>query len=156
MSLMVHFCIMGMTNKQKKEWAHLVYTKEGLNQKETAAKVGVTAKTLNIWVGDGKWDELKASFTVSKEQQLKRIYAQINELNSAIEKKKPGEKYADSKEADTLTKLASSARSLETETSIAEIINTFIDFQNWLRGMDFEKAREFAKYQDDFVKSKLK
>lgn len=145
-----------LSNKQKKEWAKLIYTIEGLNGKETAKKVGVGAKTMSQWVNEGKWDNLKASFIITKEQQLHRMYAQINEINTEIEKREEGKRYANNKEADTLVKLTAAAKSLESETSIADIISTFIDFNDWLRLLDLPKAQDFQKLQDEYIKTKLK
>src|SRR4051812_43183728 len=92
---------------QKREWAKTLYVHQRLNQKETAIKVDVSAKTMCLWVEKYSWDTLRVSIILTKEQQLNRIYSQINELNTKIESKPEGERYADSKEADTLVKLSS-------------------------------------------------
>jgi transcriptional regulator with XRE-family HTH domain len=142
--------------KQKKEWAKLLYTMQRLNQKQTAEKVGVSPKTMNNWVQDEKWDDLRASLIVTKQEQLRRLYAQINEINTEIESRPEGKRYALSKEADTLVKLTASAKALETESSIAEMIAAFTGFINWLRLSDLLKAQEFTRLQDEFIKTLLK
>jgi len=144
-----------MENAQKKEWAKLIYTKEGLNGKETARKVGVSAKTMSEWVNKGKWDDLKASLIISKDQQLRRLYAQINELNNAIEDRELGKRFADNHESDTLVKLTSAIKKLEDESGLSGIIEAFSGFMHWLRLIDLPKAQEFLKYQDDYIKTKL-
>jgi transcriptional regulator with XRE-family HTH domain len=146
-----------LTIKQKKDWAKTLYVFQRLNQKETAAKVGVSAKTMNEWVnGKEKWDTLRVSIILTKEQQLHRVYSQINELNSSIELKQEGSRYADSKEADTLVKLTSAAKDLETETGISDIIETFKLFTNWLKQHNLAKAQELVKLQDDFIATRIK
>lgn len=144
-----------LSNTQKKDWAKLIYTTEGLNGKLTAQKVGVSAKTMSAWVIKGKWDDLKASLIISKEQQLRRIYFQINEINNDIETREVGKRYANSKEADTLVKLTSAAKTLETESGLSSIIEAFMGFNNWLRLLDLKKAQEFLKLQDGYIKTKL-
>lgn len=144
-----------LSNTQKKEWARLIYTTEGLNGKQTAQKVGVSAKTMSQWVTQGKWDDLKASLIISKEQQLRRIYAQINEINNDIETREVGKRYANSKEADTLVKLTSAAKTLETESGLSSIIEAFMGFNDWLRLLDLKQAQEFLKLQDQYIKTKL-
>lgn len=143
--------------KQRKEWAKLLFTKATMTQKEIAEAVGVTEATLSSWVRNEKerWDLLKANLVITKEQELRRIYLQINELNSYIESKEPGKRFADNKQADTLSKLAASAKQLETETSIADSINVFVEFTEWLRMSDFLKSQEFAEYMEAFIKNKL-
>lgn len=144
-----------LSNTQKKEWARLIYTTEGLNGKQTAQKVGVSAKTMSQWVTQGKWDDLKASLIISKEQQLRRVYAQINEINNDIETREVGKRYANSKEADTLVKLTSAAKTLETESGLSSVIEAFMGFNDWLRLLDLKKAQEFLKLQDEYIKTKL-
>jgi len=144
-----------LTLRQKKDWAKLLYLKTQMNQKEIAAKVQTTEKTLGKWVKTGKWDVLKSSFTITKEQELRRIYQQISSLNDAIEGREEGKRFPDGKEADTLSKMASAARSLETDTSISQIIDTSMEIVRWIQETDFEKAKELSDYFDAFIKHKL-
>jgi hypothetical protein len=144
-----------LTIKQKKDWAKLLYLKTQMNQKEIAAKVETTEKTLGKWVTINKWDLLRSSFTITKEQELRRIYQQIHELNNSIENREEGKRFANTKEADTLSKMASAARSLETDTSISQIIDTSIQIIKWIQHSDFEKAKELSDYFDSFIKHKL-
>ena len=116
-----------MEIKQKKEWAKLLYLKSDLNQKEIAEKVDVSEKTLSHWVNDEKenWELLKSSFIITREQELRRIYIQISELNNSIADREHGHRFATPKDADVLSKLAAAAKSLEAETSISETISVF-------------------------------
>lgn len=142
--------------KQRKEWAKLLFTSTSDTQKEIAARVCVTEKTLSDWINKEKWRKLKASLVITKKEELGRIYNQIFELNTAIESRQEGERYATNREADTLSKLAASAKSLEIETSVAEIINVFIDFTDWLRNENLALAQQLIELQDEYIKTKLR
>jgi len=146
----------GLTNKQKKEWAYTEYVINNLTQKEVAGKVSISAVTMNKWVKQGNWDELRRKMLVTREKQLARLYAQLDELTRAIEQKPEGERYANSKEADTLNKLTAAIRSFETEASVADIVEVSKRLLNWLRPMNAAKAIEIAGIFDDFVKYTLK
>jgi len=148
---------MEATISQKKEWAKLLYLKSELNQKEIAEKVNISEKTLSKWVNDENenWELLKSSFAITREQELRRIYIQISELNNSISSRDRGCRFATSKEADTISKLASAAKSLEAETSISDTISVFREFTEWLKEVDFARAKEFITYQDGFIKHKL-
>ena len=64
-------------NNIKKQWAKHLYIYDNLTQKEIAAKVGITEKTLSKWVNDPKenWEMLKSSLTITKAQELKRLHS---------------------------------------------------------------------------------
>jgi DNA-binding XRE family transcriptional regulator len=145
-----------MNVSEKKEWAKTIYIREQLTQKETARRVKVTEKTMSSWVNKEGWEKLRQSIIVTKEEQLRRIYMQIDELNSFIMDLEPGHRFANSKQADTINKLASAARKLETEASIADIIEVSKRFLNWLRQTDFEKAKDVSNLIDAFIKDSLK
>jgi DNA-binding XRE family transcriptional regulator len=145
-----------MKREEKKDWARLLYTREKITQKEVAERVGITAKTMCSWVREENWDKLRQSIIVTKEEQLRRIYMQIEELNTSIMSKPEGERFANSKQADTMNKLASAARKLETEASIADIIEVSKRIITWIRQNDFEKAKEISNIIDAFIKDQLK
>lgn len=143
-----------MKGNQKKEWAKLLFTVENLTQVEIASKTGVSKVTINQWVKKGKWDEQKASLTVTREQQLQRLYLQIAAINEAISER--DQKYPNSKEADTINKIASAIEKMERESSLADIISVSKKFLDWLRPLDLIKAKELSGLFDAFIKDNLK
>ena len=145
-----------LTNKQKKEWAQLLITRENYTQKEAADKVEVSSVTMNKWFKDGNWERLKQSMLVTRQEQLSRMYMQLDELNSAILKKPEGERYVNSKEADIISKLSGAINTLESEASIADIVEVNKRILNWLKPLAPNKAKEIAVVFDDFIKHVLK
>lgn len=147
-----------LTIKQKKEWAKTLYVREGLTQKEIADKVDVSKVTVNKWANDPaeNWDKLKQSMLITRETQLRRLYMQLDELNTAIMSRDEGQRFASSKESDTISKLANAIKTLESEASIADIVEVSKRLLNWLRPLDTVKARDFAQTIDEFIKEVLK
>ena len=142
-----------LTNEQKKAWAKTLYTRETLTQAEIAERVGVSRVTVNNWIGKGNWEQLKASITITREEQLKNLYRQLAELNNAIMGKPEG----------TFRTRGSGHRfpncrthqKLETEVGLADIISVFSDLLKWVRTYDSTQAKEITPLLDAFVKSKL-
>lgn len=164
-----------MTNKQKEEFAEWLVIRTSATKKEIAQRVGVTPKTMGRWWDKNNWEQKRTSFFITKGQELQRIYIQISTLNNEIaerpkkwaelKEKYPEDKnipneapkgYASPREADTLSKLTASARSLETEVSLADIIDVAIKFTDWMREVDFEKSKEISDYFDSFIKDSNK
>lgn len=143
-----------LTLKQKREWAQMLYTKERLSQKEIADRVGVTEKTISNWKQRYEWDALGQSINVTKEVQLKRMYAQLDRLTQAIEDKEEN-KYPDIKEINTMTQLTNNIQKLETETSVAEIIDVGMKFVNFIRKDDWGMAQNITKLLDAFIQDSM-
>lgn len=146
----------GLTLDQKKEWAELLCTKEGYSQKDAAAKVGVSTVTMNKWYNEGNWHRIRQSMLITRQEQLSRLYMQLDELTSKISKKPEGDRYADSKEADTIAKLSGAIKTMETECSIADIVEVSKRFLSWYRPFNHTKALEIAGLFNDFIKNILK
>ena len=141
---------------QKKEWAKLLYIRENLTQKEIAQKVGSSAVTIGKWIKKENWDKLRQSMLITRETQLSRLYMQLDELNAAIMKREEGTRFPDYKEADAISKLTNAIKTMETEASIADIVEVAKRLLNWLRPINPDKAVEVARIIDDYIKDILK
>lgn len=144
-----------ITKQQKKSWAQTLYLKENLTQQEIADRVGVSRVTISKWVRDGKWEEHKAGLTITREQQIANLYRQVAEINRTIETRPDGERFSTPAEADTLVKLSSAIRKMETDAGIADVISVLTQFINFVRPADLEKAKDITRLADAFIRSRL-
>lgn len=144
-----------LTNAQKKEWAKTLYLRENLTQQEIADRVGVSRVSVSNWVRAGKWEEQKVGITLTRQEQVANLYRQVAEINRAIADRPEGERFATSKEADILGKLAAAISKMEQEIGIADTISVLTGLIEWLRQHDFEKAKEITRIADAYIKDKL-
>ena len=146
-----------LTINQKKEWAKLLYTKDaGITQKEIAVKVEVSEKTIGNWVKDGGWEQMRQSLLLSRDEQLRNLNEQWNELNRAIKKKPAGERFPDSKEADILSKLSNAIKNLETEVNLTGAMDAGKGFIHYVRQADFASIQLCTRLYDGYIKSLIK
>lgn len=144
-----------LTNAQKKEWAKTLYLRENLTQQEIADRVGCSRVTVSNWVRTGKWEEQKVGITLTRQEQVGNLYRQVAEINRSIADRTEGERFATSKEADILGKLAAAISKMEQEIGIADTISVLTSFIEWLRPLDLEKAKEITRFADAYIKDKL-
>ena len=144
-----------VTNAQKKEWAKTLYLRENLTQQEIADRVGCSRVTVSNWVRAGKWEEQKVGITLTRQEQVGNLYRQVAEINRSIADRPEGERFATSKEADILGKLAAAISKMEQEIGIADTISVLTSFIEWLRPLDLEKAKEITRFADAYIKDKL-
>ena len=143
-----------MTNKEKRELARILYCKGAVdNQGELASRLGISEQTISKWKKQDGWEDLRKSLLTTRQEELRNLYDQLSELNASIKSKDEGKRYADSKEADIQRKITASIRELETETSLAEVVDVFTKFNDFVQKIDFEKAKEMIELQDGFIKS---
>lgn len=145
-----------LTAKQKKEWAKTLFLKENLTIIEIADRVGTTRQTVSRWIKDGKWETLKTSLTLTREEQIAMLYRQVAEINKSISERADGERFASSKEADILGKLASAINKMESDVGIKDICEVGTKFIEWLRPVDIDKAKDIAAIYDAFIKDSLR
>lgn len=141
-----------LTATQKKDFARTLYMKESLTQQEIAERVGTTRQTLSRWIREGEWEGLKASLTLTREQQIAALHRQIAAINEAVTLREDGQRILTAAEADTIAKIAGAIKKLETEIGLADIISVGMRFLDYLRPLHPDKAREFTGLWDGFIK----
>ena len=144
-----------ISRQQQKEFARTLYLRENLTQAEIAERVGVSRQTVIRWVGAEKWDELKASISMTEEEKIRNLQRQVIEINNSILNRESGNRYANAKEADTIVKLTTAINKLQTEAGIHEIVGVGAAFVDFMRPIDLEKAQEFTRLFDAFIKAKM-
>jgi transcriptional regulator with XRE-family HTH domain len=144
-----------LSKQQKKELAKTLFLTGKYNQKEISEKTGVSRQSLSKWVNDGKWEELLAGVTMSRENILQGLQRQIVEINKAILDRAGGNRFANSSEVDKIVKLSAAIRNLEIDLGISEIVNVSIGLTEFIKKFDVEKAKEVSEYLDAYVEEKM-
>lgn len=145
-----------LKSEQKKMLAREIYLLGNYTYEEIAQKVGAQRQTISRWAKAGNWDNLKAGMTVTREAILSRMYQQLNNMNSAILEREPSKRHPDTKEADVMVKLAAAIKNMETDVGISDIISVGMRFGEFLRRINLDKAKEYVKLWDVFLKEQIK
>lgn len=145
-----------LKSEQKKALARDLYLLGSYTYEEIAMKVGTQRQTISRWAKAGGWEDLKAGMSVTREEILKRLYQQLNNINAIILEREPNERFANSKEADAMAKLSATIKNMEVDVGISDIISAGMRFGEWLRRVDLDKAKEYVQYWDLFLKEQIK
>lgn len=136
----------------RKGIAKALYLDGNYTQEEIADKVGTTRQTVARWIKEGKWEEVKASVTITPAQIIAQWNRQIVEINKNINERAEGERFATAQEADALAKLAGAIKKLETDIGVPDCVSVAMRFLSWLRPLDIEAAKTFNNLFDAFIK----
>lgn len=139
-------------NIDKKGIAKSLYLDGNYTQEEIATKVGITRQTISRWIKEGGWESLKASLTITPTQIIAQLNRQIVEINNNIAGREEGQRFASTAEADTLAKLATAIKKIETDLGITDIVGVSMRFLSWLRPLDIDMAMKFNDLLDAFIK----
>lgn len=138
----------------KQRLAYTLFVENGFEQKVIAQITGITEKSIGAWKKEGNWDADKQEARMGFQQQRRRIQKHIDRILTKIEERKAPDDVANSKEADVLSKLAASAKALQTELSFAhkaEAGKQFIQFIQQVHGQN--KAIEVVELWHEYLMS---
>lgn len=145
------------TMSDKQYTAKILFTRERLEQKVIAKRVGVSEPTISKWVNVFNWRSLRDRLLVGKEEILSNLYEQLSELNEAIQNKPKGERWGDSKQADIQIKLTASIRNLETELAIADLVESGIRFMRYMQAnATHEEVMLTSSHWNDFIQHSIR
>jgi uncharacterized protein YjcR len=133
-------------NEDKKALAYELYMNTNKTQLEICEIVGITPKTFSKWKQDGMWAELKAATTITAKEIERNVLLKLNEMAT-------GDKPMN---ADAMLKLAKIIEVIsEKRYTIAQMMNVFQAFTNWMFEKDADLAKDINKYQKQFVDEQI-
>jgi len=144
---------MGISKKQEREYARILYVSERLTFKDIAERVVVTEKTIGKWAELDNWDKLRKSLLITRQSQLVHWYNQLEAINNAISDRG---NITTNSEADTMSKITSNIQKLEVEISLGEYVQVTKKLLEFIQTVDLDAAKLLTKYADEFINSKLK
>lgn len=144
-----------LTIEDKKYLAKTLYVREQLDAKMISKRIFVSEKTLSKWVHEGNWKDLRNRLLIGKDEQLRLMYQQLENLNKDIQSSPEG--YANSKQADILVKYAAAIRSMETDLAIADLVESGMRFIRYVQKFGtVEQAKNFAEAWNNFIQNEIK
>lgn len=146
---------MGLKKTQAYEFAKMLFldTSQKLTDKEIAERAGVRPNTVGKWKKDGKWDSLRRSLLVTRQTMIVDLYDQLEFLNNEIKGRE--KRVATSSEANTIAVITTSIKRLETETSVAEVVEVATSFLDFIKPQDFQLYKKLVPMFDVFINSKI-
>lgn len=145
---------MAVSKKSKSnsnEYAYFLYM-HGVQQKEIAARVGVSAKTIGEWKEKGNWDAKRAAKTISLEELANKCMTKASQMLDQ-----------DIKDfnSDAFAKAIAQLKTLLPKNTVDSDIMTFMSFQDMLleiraeHNINDDFIKDVTKYQDIYIKRKL-
>ncbi|WP_373226073.1 DUF1804 family protein [Phocaeicola dorei] len=141
--------------EKKKSLARALYL-SGMEQKEIADKVGVSAVTVSKWCTEGKWKEARAAKNITRPELVNKLLLTIDKLIEQVNTSEDATMIAGL--GDKLAKLSAVIEKLDKKANVVDAIEVFMAFSKWLEyrsQTDPELTPELIKainrYQDKYI-----
>lgn len=141
-----------MTREQKIEVAQTLYLMTEKSQKEICGVVGWTEKTFTEQKQKGKWNELRDTKSLTRQQIISMLHTQTFKL---VDSAKNENRLLSAREIDSIAKLAASIDKLEKKASLETYIEIFEEYNKWLMVENMNFAQINNHHQDLFIQSKI-
>ena len=112
--------------------AQRLYFTEFLTQKDIAARVGVTERTIYNWIRQYAWDKLKQASLQAPAMIAESLCSQLVELQAAIAARKPGTRFPTPQEAEIQRKLIASIEKTKKSPTLGQSMQLFRLFSDWV------------------------
>lgn len=141
--------------EKKKSLTRALYL-SGMEQKEIADKVGVSAVTVSKWCTEGKWKEARAAKNITRPELVNKLLLTIDKLIEQVNASEDAAMIAGL--GDKLAKLSAVIEKLDKKANVVDAIEVFMAFSKWLEyrsQTDPELTPELIKainrYQDKYI-----
>lgn len=145
--------------EKKKSLARVLFL-SGMDQKDIAEKVEVSAMSISKWVKAGNWKEARAAKNVTRPELVNKLLLTIDDLITKVQQS--GDVMSMAKLGDRLSKLASTIEKLDKKANVVDVIEVFMAFSKWLEyrsqsdeTLTPELIRTFNKYQDLYITEQM-
>jgi hypothetical protein len=139
-----------MPTDEQKAYAKLLYTRHDNTPLEAALAANVSEADVRDWIRTDSWNDIKRSLLTSRTSQLEMMYIALESTTGKI---KAGEMPL--KEMDNMVKVTAAIKNLNTELSIATIIEVAEMFTSWLLKKDIAFAKSVTKQLDMFIRQRI-
>jgi hypothetical protein len=143
------------TKPKQQSLARDLYFNTNLSQAAIAAYVGVSKKTVCLWVNEGNWNRLRMAMFRMPSMLVEEMYAQLQEMGHNIRSRIPGTRYPTWHEADVMRKLVWCIIKLRQNASVGESMESITAFCQHIARKDPELATKLEEHTASFMEEKL-
>lgn len=143
---------MAFRKDKERTLAQELYLTGKHTQKEIAEFVGVTEKTIGIWVEGGNWEKMRAA----RHSTPAQVVGNLIEIHKArteqiLEAVRNG---STDKFGDEMLKMAQAIEKLQGATSLSTYIGVMQEFMGFVGNKDHKFRAQLADYQGAFLNHK--
>lgn len=126
----------------------------GRSRKDIAKLVGYSERTVGGWVDEMGLEEVRKRIASAPRMLAERMLAELEELETTIHSREPGQRFANAKEADARRKILASIKDLNAGMTLSQYVDFCLELNSYIRAHHPESAEQVTDMLDGFVKRK--
>jgi hypothetical protein len=134
-----------------KDQARSLFFQSALTQAQIAELVGVSQKTISLWMNDGKWKLLKESAENAPAVIIEQMTNELAEMHHSIASREPGKRFATLQESEIRRKILISLRYMKDQQTTAVHTEVLMNFMDYMHMEHPEDARIIVKHADNYL-----
>jgi len=134
--------------------AQTLFFQTDKTQKEIASMVGVSEKTIYLWMKQGDWKRLRSASRLMPSVIVENFLSQVQELNDEIRTRDQGKRYPTIQEAETFRKMVVTIGRIQKGHTQGEYMEMMQKFLTFLLPLNHELVKTLTGYANDFLKSR--
>lgn len=122
--------------------AEALFVENGLTCSAIAKQLKLTEAALSKWRRQMNWDGLRGAALAAPNKIRQILAAEVQHIAAGG---------APRVDADALSKVAKALSYFDGRVALSVVVSVFMEFDNWMAGIDPAKAVEFIEYHRRFV-----
>lgn len=139
----------------EKNYAEMLYVEKNMTPQAIAEEVGRNIKSIYSWRDKGKWDETKELFQTGPTELRKLLLKEATRITKGEKRTNENGEEVAAIDADSLSKVMKAYDYMSKKLSPEIFRDVFVEFDNWMAGIDPKQAYQFTKYHKMFLQDKI-
>lgn len=149
-------------NKKKGEaspaeinYAEMLYVEKNMSPQAIADELGRNIKSIYSWRDKGNWDETKELFQIGPTELRKLLLKEATRIAKGEKRKNNDGEEVAGIDADSLSKVMKAYDYMSKKLSPEVFRDVFVEFDNFMAGIDPKLAYQFTKFHKLFLQDKI-
>jgi len=141
---------------EKQNQARNLYFQTSLTQAQIAELIGVSQKTVSLYINENNWKVIKERAAQAPALLLEQMNSELQELNEVIASRPRGQRFPTLQEAGIRRRIMLSIATVKDRLSAgahAEMLNNFITY---VIRQNMSDAQVLVRYADQYLKGDMK
>lgn len=142
-------------SQAEKNYAEMLYVEKNISPQAIADELGRNIKSIYAWRDKYNWDETKELFQTGPTELRKLLLKEATRITKGEKRtNEKGEEVA-AIDADSLSKVMKAYDYMSKKLSPEIFRDVFVEFDNWMAGVDPKVAYQFTKFHKMFLQDKI-